>query len=101
MTTTQETGKKETHIEQREAFKKLKADLLKEIQDHKKEISKLEKDIEESRPITKDGTMICERCDCVSMKYMEGAPKGGLSGGADIYICEICERSNLDNSPWY
>jgi len=80
---------------QREKFKEKKASLLEKISLHKDAIKGLKKQIDDARPITEHGDRICERCDCVSMKYLERTPQGGLSGRDGTYKCEICGRDNL------
>jgi DNA-directed RNA polymerase subunit M/transcription elongation factor TFIIS len=87
--------KKQKYIVQREDFKKKKAGLLEQISEHSSTITKLNQQIEEERPKTENGSMICGRCDCVSMKYLGRTPRGGLSGGDDFYECEICGKSNF------
>lgn len=87
--------KKEEYKTQRDEFNKKKVELYKQITEHKKNISELEKQIENARPKTENGSTICPYCDCISRRYVGRTPQGGLSGGDDIYECEICGRSNM------
>ena len=93
--------KKQEYIKQRDEFKKKKVGLLEQISQHNSEIKKLEKQVEEARPKTANGTMDCTSCDCISMKYVGRTPQGGCSGGDDVYECEICGRSNIDRYYWF
>ena len=86
---------KQKYIAQRNEFNEKKTSLLEQISQHKSAIAGLNKQIDDARPRTEHGDMTCERCDCVSMKYLGRTPQGGCSGGDDIYECEICGKDNL------
>jgi len=90
-----ETDQTQEYVLQRDKFKKKKAGWLEQVAQHESEIAEIKRQIEEARPKTKNGLMVCNGCDCVSMKYVGRTPKGGCSGGDDIYECEICGRDNL------
>ena len=90
MATTQESAP--DYIAQRDAFKILKKDLLTKIGAHQTEIKGLEKQLAGARPSTPNGRAICEYCDTRRMAYLGRTPQGGLSGGDDVYRCEICHR---------
>jgi len=93
-----EKDKKQQYIAQREEFKGKKAEWLEQISQHQSAIARFEKLIEDARPRTKNGRRTCERCDCVSMRYMGRTLQGGLTGGDDVYECEICGTENIDPS---
>jgi len=89
-----EEDKRKLYIAQRDKFLEYKNLALKQISEHKASISKLEEEIEKARPTTENGSLICDHCDCKSMKYLGRTPQGGLSGGDDVYKCEICGSYN-------
>ena len=89
-----EKDKQKLYITQRDKFLEDKKLIMKLILEHKASISVLEKQIEENIPRTENGSLICDKCGCRSMKYLGRTPQGGLSGGDDVYQCEICGRYN-------
>jgi hypothetical protein len=91
---TADEDKCKLYIAQRDEFLKKKESLLAEISKHKAAASELEERIENERPKTENGKMVCDHCDCISMEYLGRTPRGGLSGGDDIYKCEICGKYN-------
>jgi len=88
-------AKKQGYILQRNKFEKTKNYFSGEISRYKILISSLEKAIDNERPRTENGRFLCERCDCISLKYVGRTPQGGCAGGDDIYECEICGWDNL------
>ena len=89
------------YVAQRETFGELKKGLVAQIETRKSEISDLEKKIKEARPKTPNGKTLCRRCDTISMKYLYRTPQGGLSGGNDVYQCEICNNITEDTLSLY
>lgn len=87
-----EQDKRKEYIALKDEFKVKKDGLLEQISRHQSGIARLRKEIDEARPKTENGRMTCDDCDCISMKYLGRTPQGGLSGGDDIYECEICKR---------
>jgi predicted GTPase len=85
--------KKEEYIEQRDNYKVKCKEIYEVINIHKEAINKLDSQIINERPKTENGKKICEKCDCISLAYAGRTPQGGLSGGEDIYECEICEKT--------
>lgn len=61
------------------------------------EISDLEKAIGAARPKTADKAGLCPRCDTISMVYEGRTPQGGMSGGDDVYTCNICGHCSIDD----
>ena len=89
-----EEEKQKSYIAQRDIFLKYKKRAMEQIADHIVAISKLEEKLEQAQPKTENGSLICDKCDCKSMKYLGRTPQGGLSGGDDVYQCEICGSYN-------
>ena len=93
-TQTADEEKCKLYISQRDEFLKKKDSLLAQISEPKAAASELEGRIRNERPKTENGSMICDHCDCISMEYLGRTPRGGLTGGDDIYKCEICSKYN-------
>lgn len=87
---------RQKYIQKREEYKIIKIKLLREIKQHQTKIEDLEDKIKKIRPMTKNGRKICSECDVISLKYVGRTPQGGMSGGENIYECEICGKINLD-----
>ena len=90
---TQELNTREEYVKRRDEFRDVKVELLEVIDIHNRAISRLEKQIKDARPKTEHGARRCDDCDCISMKYMGRTPRGGLTGGDDVYECEICNTT--------
>lgn len=71
-------------------YQQKREELQRIISDHEAEISKLEKEIRDTQPRVPGARMECPRCDAISMAYVGRTPQGGLSGGDDVYECQLC-----------
>ena len=80
------------YVAERDNYKRQKAELSEIIDLHTRAIRRVENKMRSLRPQTEKGERVCYRCDCVSMIYLGRTPQGGLTGGRDIYECEICLR---------
>ena len=89
MTETQEPT--QDYIAQRNAFRLFKLQSTSRIEELKKEINDLEKQIEDARPKTLHGISICERCDTKSLVYI--GKRKGCTGEDDVYECKICHQN--------
>jgi hypothetical protein len=72
----------ETYQQQREVFKKRKAELVSKIKGLEKEIATVVKTINNERPKTERGEEVCDSCDIISL-----FPKQGF-----YFECEVCGR---------
>ena len=90
----QKQDQERNYVAERYSYKRNVVEIKEIIEIHRRAIRKLEKKIELSRPLTEQGTRICPSCNCTSMKYLGRTPQGGLTGGDDIYECEICHKNN-------
>ena len=73
-----------------EEYQKLSYDINEQIAKLEIQKSKLEKQLRDSVPVTPHGRLICKTCNVRSMAYIGRTPQGGMSGGEEIYECEIC-----------
>ncbi len=63
------------------------------VHENKNEISRLEKELQDTRPKTPNGQRLCQPCDIISMKYT------GMRISNDRehwYECEICGHEDYD-----
>jgi len=56
----------------------------------KAEISVLEKELDRLRPRTEHGKLVCNTCDCISMRPVRRTTTGTSPGQTEVYECEIC-----------
>lgn len=84
------------YISIKDNFQKKRAEINKEISKHKlvfekakKDISNLEKEVEDLRPLIKDCDkhVVCKNCDIYSMEYMGSTPNPDKYY---VYECVIC-----------
>ncbi len=75
-----------------EEYQKLTYEINEQIVKLEVQKSKLEKQLKDDMPRTPNGRLVCGSCHVQSMKYMGRTPRGGLSGGQEIYECEICGK---------
>jgi hypothetical protein len=94
-----ELEKHKEYLQMKEIFENEKILFNKQISMRKEGISKLqnqilnlEKKIKKARPKTDNGSIICEKCDIISMKYLGTSP--GQSDHQTWYKCEICGRED-------
>jgi len=72
-----------------EIYRKIEYEINRQIIKLELQKGKLEKELGEAISRTPNGILICKICYVQSMKYIR-TPQGGLSGGEEIYECEIC-----------
>jgi hypothetical protein len=73
-----------------EEYQKLKYDINEQIVQLEIQKNKLERQLRDAMSRTPNGRLVCKTCHVRSMKYVGRTPKGGMSGGEEIYECEIC-----------
>jgi hypothetical protein len=81
---------KQENLKVRDRFAEWKKGTLTSIQQHKNQISELEEEIKDMRPILKDCTTkaVCNLCDIYSMKY--NSDEIHDDGLHHVYNCLIC-----------
>jgi len=78
-----------------EEYRRLRYDIKEQISKLEIQKSKLEEELMDSMPKTPNGRMFCKSCYVLSMPYIGKIPREGLSGGEEIYKCEICGHEEI------
>jgi hypothetical protein len=86
---------KSVYIRKAEEYRILRRKNCGEIAKHKIEISKLEKELNDSMPKTPKGVRLCETCGVMSVKYVGRESSNPKS--QHVYVCEICDKKILSS----